>query len=218
MQSAAYAEFLSDVIELICPDANSSERTALDALHAAVAAGGKRQLAKTLESLAAADHESAGVFGNGIGNVVEALRRLARFTDSRAKKSIAGDTMKLLDFVQSHPDFAVDGIASVAERIFTAPAPKPRKQAVAGAPAHLVETYLRRLDETFGFEPDFTDVYAELKADPVMKAAQLKKLAKLFTKMNAKSASDALRLIYQKHHTVASAEQHKRAVGDRVAG
>lgn len=220
MQSAAYADFLSDTMEFLSLDPASSEIIALDALRAALAAGGKRQVAKTLAALGATEHESTDVFGSAIGSATEPLRRLAKFADAHAKKATAGDTLKLVEFVEAHPNFAVDSLSIVAERVFaeTARPANSNKSKSTGALAQLIDNYLGRLDETFGFEPDFNKVFDELQSDAGMKAPQLKRLAKLFTKMTAKSADDALQLIYQKHHTIASADQHKKTVGSRIAG
>ncbi|MFT5507330.1 MAG: hypothetical protein ACI89J_000394 [Hyphomicrobiaceae bacterium] len=147
-----------------------------------------------------------------IASAVDPVLSLARFVTLNGKKAFAQDLERLAAWLADY------GAADVSEFVrMTEAALMAKPQPAKPSAAKIVDQYLQRLDETYGFEPGFDEVYDELKSDAEMKVAQLKKLARMFTKASTKSRDEALSAIYGKHSNIVEADRHTAARGGRVA-
>jgi len=151
-----------------------------------------------------------------VANLVAVIRSLAKFIFHSGKKPFAQDLDRLAEWLSQHKSISMAQFVQLAETAFFAE-PKKKAKPVKAASPETVGKYLQRLDETYGFESSFDEVYNQLKADDTMKVAQLKKLAKMFTKATAKSRAEALNAIYSKHSNIVEADRHKAARGGRVS-
>jgi len=155
---------------------------------------------------------------NTASDLAAVVRSLAKFISHSGKKTFADDLSRLAAWISQHESMSTAKFVQLAEAAFLAePKKKKKAKTVKAASPETVDMYLQRLDETYGFTDDFDEVYNQLKADDTMKVAQLKKLAKLFTKAAAKSRLEALNVIYRKHSNIVEADLHKAARGGRVS-
>lgn len=74
----------------------------------------------------------------------------------------------------------------------------------------IVPAYNNRLEEALGDDSGFDEVMAQLEADTRLSAADIKKLAKLFTARSAKNQGDALELIRARHRNLMDARAKQR--------
>ena len=215
MKSDELQKVLAD-FDVLLGDSACAQLPAMSAFHEILQIAGAKQLKSTLTRLRNADFGGNSRSGETLGDCQSRLAAFAAFAAAHMKRSAADDLKQLTEFVQEHRDVSVVDFVSVA-RVALAEAPRKSTRQTCQS-AEIVSSYAKKLDETFGFEPDFDEVFETLKSDPKMKAAELKKLAKQFTKLAAKSREDALRKIYNRHTSVLNADLHRRATGGRIAG
>lgn len=214
MKSIEFSDFLRDVETLLQVDGNASVAASLDAIRTVLETAGPKQVRAAMNSLAEIVYPEAVHHQPNLGSSLDLLERLLAFTTAHCKKAIADDVRRLLHFCERHSAADVSKFVAVTQEAFAA---KPKKTASAPAATDAaIELYLQRLDKTLGFEPAFDRVFEELKADKTMRAPQLKKLAKSFTQLSAKSAPDALKSMYRRHANLLETDKHKAAVGGRV--
>jgi hypothetical protein len=129
----------------------------------------------------------------------------------RQKASVQKDFGTLLTVLERGPIDAAPETQSAATR--GAGTKKPRDQ----APSELVPDYLRQLETSLGDQSRFPAVYERLASDPSLAVVDFRALAKQFAKVTAKSKTDALKKIWNRHQSLLSFDAKARATDGRSA-
>lgn len=139
---------------------------------------------------------------------VEAMAALMALVGKRAAVS---DLTALGDCLKARRAYGLEGLMAAAESAERGP--QPRSHALNAA---LVDRYLPLLEEALGAER-FETVYADLKAERGLKAAEAKALARAFTSRPGRGKSDALERIWARHVNAKDGDARVRASGGRSA-
>jgi len=219
MQSKAFSKLLIDIVDLLSYDATEEQCKSFRMLANVFTSANTSRVAKTLEYLDMIEVRESSASSTKLSSLAATLERLVRFAKLHMKPAAHDNLVRLYNFTTKNSHLDIEDLEKKAIEAFTrkSNSSKTLKQSSPEID-QAVERHLHQLNTTFGFEPEFDEAFAALKADPMIKARELKKIAKRFTKIPAKSGRDALRQIYSKHYVIIAADRDKKAIGSRVAG
>lgn len=169
-------------------------------------------ICKAIDGMSCSSHHT----GIHLQRVIGLIPALERCLATAAKKAMVDDLKLLGKTMAPFAHVSVSTFADVAVARMQLPATKGRNRK-AEPGVDIVQKYLRRLEQTLGDEPGFAEVFATMKKDAAVKAADAKKLSKEFAGKAATSKTQAFDLIWKRHASLMGARADAEATAGRTA-
>jgi len=150
-----------------------------------------------------------------VQDLVRMLSAMEQCFSQSAKKEFVDDFKRFGDSLCAISKTPLVDLADGAvNRLETLTSGSARKPAM---PTADIQDYLRRLEESLDSRERFVEIFDILKNDKSVKAPDAKRLAREFTKQSAKSKTDALSRIWERHASLIEAGAKAKTTGGRTA-
>jgi hypothetical protein len=152
---------------------------------------------------------SSGSDGATIEDLILILPAVNTFLKQSAKKAIIDDFNLFAGAISPLARFAISDLVDAVSR----------KRAGHTEPvADVISRHLNRLGDALTDEANFLKAFNTLKVDKSLKAADIRLLAREFTRQSAKSKADAFERIWDRHASLIAAGARAKVTGSRTAG